>query len=269
MDDRGHLLTFGDDHSPGSDLAWDWITSQPWPGWTADVVSVTDPAPELIALFTHEPLHEHQPEQPRTAPPGAQLSGIHHLTTAADPRVVLCEKDNGDLTVVGARGRGPVASMVLGSTADWLMRCPSTPLVIAREGSPVRRILLCVDGSAHADAALAALLAMPWVGDCDVEVLAVFEGDDALRAAAQRAVDRLAQTGATVSVRVIEPDPEALTINARDRILEEVRATGPDLVVLGTAGRTGLSRLTVGSVAGAITHTSGCSVLLARDASQS
>ena len=267
MDAREHLLTFGDDHSPGADLAWDWITSQPWPGWTVDVVTVTDPAPELASLFTHEPLHEHDPQQPRTAPPSAQLSGVRHLTTAFDPRIVLCEKDDGELTIVGARGRGPVASMVLGSTADWLMRCPSTPLLIAREGSPVRRVLLCVDGSPHSDAALDALMALPWKGDCDVEVLAVFEGDDILREAAQRAVDRLAQTGANVSVRVIEPDPSALTINARDRILEEVRATDPDLVVLGTAGRTGLSRLMVGSVAGAVAHTAGCSVLLARDPS--
>ncbi len=267
MDADDRLLTFGDDHSPGSDLAWDWITSQPWPGWTVDVVSVTDPAPELIALFTHEPLHEHEAQQPRTAPPGAQLSGIRHLTTAADPRIVLCEKADGDLTVVGSRGRGPVASMVLGSTADWLMRCPSRPLVIAREGSPVRRVLVCIDGSAHADAALAALLSLPWVGDCEVEVLAVFEGDDALRVAAQHAVDRLAATGATVSVRVVEPNPEGLTINTRDRILDEVRDTAPDLVVLGTAGRTGLPRLVVGSVAGAVVHATGCSVLVARDAS--
>ena len=268
MDAQGHLLTFGDDHSPGSDLAWDWITSQTWPGWTVDVVTVTDPAPELASLFTHEPLHEHDPEQPRTAPPGAQLSGIRHLTTAFDPRIVLCEKSDGDLTVVGARGRGPVASMVLGSTADWLMRCPSTPLLIAREGSPVRRVLVCVDGSAHADAAISALTTMPWLADCEVEILAVFEGDDALREAAQRAVDRLSALGATVSVRVIEPNPEALTINPRDRILEEVRATGPDLVVLGTAGRTGLPRLLVGSVAGAVAHAAGCSVLLARDAAE-
>lgn len=267
MDARGHLLTFGDDHSPGSDLAWDWITSQSWPGWTVDVVSVTDPATDRASLFTHEPLHEYEPDQARTAPPGAQLSGIRHLTTAFDPRIVLCEKDDGDLTVIGARGRGPLASMVLGSTADWLMRCPSTPLVIAREGSPVSRVLMCVDGSAHAEAALDALLSLPWIGSCEVEVLAVFEGDDAVRDAAQRSVDRLAATGAAVSVRVIEPDPEALTINPRDRILDELRDTGPDLVVLGTAGRTGLSRLVVGSVAGAVAHAGRCSVLLARDAS--
>ncbi len=266
MDAQGHLLTFGDDHSPGSDLAWDWVTSQSWPGWTVDVVTVTDPPPELTSLFTHEPLHDYTPQQPRTSPPSAELAAIRHLTTAFDPRIVLCEKADGDLTVIGARGQGWVSSMVLGSTADWLMRCPSTPLVIAREGSPVRTVLMCVDGSTHADAAVEALAALPWIGDCSVEVLAVFEGDDELRVAAQRAVDRIAATGASVSVRVIEPDPESITVNPRSRILEELRATGPDLVALGTAGRTGLSRLLVGSVAGAVAHASQCSVLLARDA---
>ncbi len=265
MSTQGCLLTFGDDRSPGSDLAWDWVASQQWPGWSVDVVTVTDPPRELTSLFTHEPLHEHTPDQPRTAPASAQLTSIRHLTTAFDPRIVLCDDNAADLTVVGSRGAGRVAAMVLGSTAEWLMRCPSTPLLLARAGSPVRRVLVCVDGSAHADAAVSTLVAMPWVGSCDVEVLSVFEGDDHARRAAQAAVDRLAATGATVSVRVVEPDPSALTINPRDRILEELQATGPDLVVLGTAGRTGWSRLLVGSVAGAVAHAAPCSVLLARD----
>jgi nucleotide-binding universal stress UspA family protein len=268
MGTQNRVLTFGDDGSPGSDLAWDWITSQQWPGWTVDVVSVTAPAPELIALFTHEPLHEHQPDMPRSSPPAAQLTDIRHLTTAADPRIVLCEKSDADLTVIGARGQGPLKSMMLGSTADWLMRCPSTPLIIAREGSPVHRVLVCVDGSTHAGAAVDALLTFPWLTSCEVEVLAVFEGDDALRGSAQETVDRLSAIGVTVSVRVLEPDPEALTINPRDRILDEVRETGPDLVVLGTAGRTGWSRLMVGSVAGAVAHTAPCSVLMAHRSSE-
>ena len=267
MTDVEHVLTFGDDHSPGADLAWEWVCSQTWPGWSVDVVSVTDPAPELSSLFTHEPLHEFTPDTPRFAPPGAQLADVRHLTTAFDPRIVLCEKNDGDLLVIGARGQGLLKSMLLGSTAEWLMRCPTTPLVIAREGSPVHRVLVCVDGSSHADAAVSALAAMPWIAGCDIEVLAVSEGDDDAQRAARLSAERLSAIGATASARVLEPDPVILTINPRDRILEELRATAPDLVVLGTSGRTGWSRLMVGSVAGAVAHAAECSVILARDLS--
>lgn len=258
-------ITFGDDLSPGADIAWGWISAQTWPGWSVDVVTVTDPDPEIASLFTHEPLHEHTPMQWRVAPAASGLAGIRHLTTAYDPRVILCEKQDSDLIVVGARGRGLLKSMHIGSTAEWLMRCPTTPLVIARTSEPVKGIVVAVDGSVHARAAVDVLAALPWIGTCRVDVVAVLEGDDEIRGHARAAADVLEAAGASVTLRVLDVDPNALTVNPKYRILDAIDQLTPDLVVLGTQGRTGLSRLMVGSVAGAVAHSAPCSILLARD----
>jgi nucleotide-binding universal stress UspA family protein len=262
-------ITFGDDLSAGADIAWGWISAQIWPGWTVDVVTVTDPDPQIASLFMHEPLHEHTPERPRVAATVTELAAVRHLTTAYDPRVILCEKHDSDLIVVGARGKGLLKAMHIGSTAEWLMRCPTTPLVIARSAEPVRSILIAVDGSAHARAAVDVLIHLPWIGSCRIDVIAVDEGDEGIRGHARAAADVLEAAGATVKVHVLDVDPTAITVNPKYRILDAIDELEPDLIALGTQGRTGVTRLVVGSVAGAVAHGARCSVLLARDTSTS
>lgn len=257
-------ITFGDDHSAGADVAWGWICAQTWPDWTVDVVTVTSPPPQIESLFMHDPLHEHVPEQPRIAIPATGLATVHHLTTAYDPRIVLAEKHDSALMVVGARGRGLLKSMRIGSTAEWLMRCPSTPLVIARDAAPVRKALAAVDGSADSAAAVGALAAMPWIRGCSVHVVSVMEGDDVIRQGNHDAAGMLEAAGARVTAVIIDDDPSVISMNPRDRILDVIDERRPDLVVLGTSGRTGVPRLVIGSVAGGIAHAAPCSVLLAR-----
>lgn len=258
-------ITFGDDRSPGADLAWGWITAQKWGGCSVDAVTVTDPAPDITSLFTHEPLHDYAPEHPRIAPESSGITGVRSLTTAYDPRIVLCEKHDSDLIVVGARGHGLLKSMRIGSTAEWLMRCPGTPLVIARNAQAMRRVVACVDGSGHARAAVDVLASMPWIDGCEVEIVSVIEGEDVAGVDAHDAAAILKSAGAFASVRLVEPDLMAVTVNTRYLLLEAIDRFAPDLVVLGTKGVTGLPRLVVGSVAGTVAHAVPCSVLLARD----
>jgi nucleotide-binding universal stress UspA family protein len=253
-------ITFGDDGSAGADTAWGWVTAQRWPGWTVDVIRVSDPDPRLESLYMHDPLHEiADPENPRTAPADVGLAGIRHLTTAFDRRVIL-EESEGDLLIVGARGRGVLKSMHLGSTVEWLMRTPRTPLVVARQAEPVRGVVACVDGSAHADTAVDVLARMPWLAGVTVSVLTVTDDEESAGDAVERAVARLAGAGATATAVAV---PRASTGGVKGTLLAAVEERDPDLVVLGTRGRTGLVRAVVGSVAGAVAQQVTCSVLLA------
>lgn len=258
-------ITFGDDHSSGADTAWKWLSAQPWPGWELDVVTVTDPPAEVTSLFMHDPLHEYTPSQERIAPPECGLGRIRYLTTAHDPRIVMCEKGDSDLIIVGARGKGLLKAMHLGSTAEWLMRCPSTPLVIARNDSPAARIVVGIDGSSHADAAVGALASLPLTQRAQVTLVCVNDGHPEAAEHAHQAAELLQGAGANTEVVVVEPDPLALTVNARNAILDVVEQSAANLVVLGTHGRTGMARLTIGSVASGVAHAARCSVLLARD----
>lgn len=258
------IISFGDDGSPGADVAWSWITAQHWPGWTVDVVRVTAPKPGIESLFAYDPLREVHPDDARVASAASGIAGVRHLTTAFDPRIVLNGKRDGRLMVVGARGRGLLKAMRLGSTAEWLMRCPGTPLVVARSAAPVQRVLVCVDGSTHADAVVRALSDLPWIGGREVTVLSVIDDATATDEPARDAARVLEAAGAATHLVVVGTEG-AGGRHATRAILDRVDALAPDLVAMGTRGMTGLRRLTTGSVAGAVSHAASCTVLLARD----
>ena len=265
---QGPRLVFGDDGSAGADLAWLWINAQRWPGWHVDVVSVTPPAPTIESLFTHEPLHEFDPGPRRAAAESAELASLRFLTTAADPPLVLSEEAKGDVIVVGARGRGLLKAMHLGSTAEWLLHYPFTPVVIVRDPRPIHRVLVCCDGSGHARAAVRALMSMPWIADASVEVLAVVEAHANVDAQAQETGALLRSCAASVEINIVRPDELAVTVNPRLTIFERIHETNPDLVTLGTRGLSGMPRLFVGSVASAVVHHAPCTVLVAREHSE-
>jgi universal stress protein A len=81
------------------------------------------------------------------------------------------------------------------------------------------------------------------------------------RQAAQRQIDRLVQTakkaGVAAEGRVVDGVPA-------DQIVRLARVRQADMVVIGTHGRTGFSRLLLGSVAGRVVATARCPVLTVR-----
>nr|MDT0667796.1 universal stress protein [Micromonospora sp. DSM 115978] len=89
------------------------------------------------------------------------------------PRLVLGDQTDADLLVVGPRGQGELKALSIGSTADYVLHHPPAPLVIANAGRPVRRVLVCTDGSAAARRASTVLAGLPWAADVEVTVLSV------------------------------------------------------------------------------------------------
>lgn len=264
MDDTTKVLVLGDDGSAGADAAWEWVTLQKWPGWSVHVLAAHPPRgsearPELAVP------HPWTPPTPRIPDPRAEISDVIHLTVAEDPRLALHGYSGTDLLVIGPRGIGRLAALVLGSTAEWLVHHPPAPLVIARRPREARRVLVCADGSGHADRGLEVLGSMPWIARCEVTVLAVAEGglpypDRVTAAAAQQ----LRPYVAGVAQLPVPVDPVAVFINVRSTILDVVDELQPDLVVMGTRGLGPLKRLQLGSTASAISRLAPCSVLLVR-----
>jgi len=248
-------LTFGDDGTPAADVAWLWISEHSWTGWRLEVVTVTDvpiapPPPEEARL------HPWDPPRPRHAFEETGFAEVEHLTARIDPRLALSTPT--DLLVIGPKGPGLLKGVGLGSTAEWLVQHPPSPLVVARTGAPTRRVLAAHDGSPHAQRALTTLAGLPWVAGVELVVLTVDDGRADVDAASALVDEALA--GAPVeAVRVVATDRDPTTV-----ILQEYRAREPDLLVLGTVGLTGWRRLRLGSTAGAVARSVPGSVLLAR-----
>ena len=137
------------------------------------------------------------------------------------------------------------------------------------------KILVPLDGSKYSEAALQSAsfmarafnadlklvtveeIAMPiYPGEVDTQMLVDLEKDS--QAYLDSMAHQLRQEGCCVTTAVLPPGPPA------DRILDEVKRERTDLIVVGSHGRTGLTRLLLGSVAEKLARHAPCPVMIAR-----
>jgi nucleotide-binding universal stress UspA family protein len=196
-----------------------------------------------------------------------------------------------DLIVMTTHGRGGLSRFWLGSVADALVRLSPAPVLLLHvlEGCPipsrpaqVRRILIPLDGSERSEAIMAPALALGQLLGAVYTLLRVvvpavlgpaapfttptdFDPERTSRdeAEAQRYLDtvagRMEQAGAIVRTRVRVTDQVA------SAILEESQSERCDMIALSTAGRSGLRRLMIGSVADKVLRRAEVPLLLHRD----
>ncbi len=258
-------MVFGDDGSAAADVAWLWVNSHSWPGWTISVVEAHQPKEFAVLPPDRATAHPWVPKHPRELIAPAPDTTLEHLMAEADPRVVLDCAGEADLMVVGPRGRGALKQLHIGSTTEWLLVRPNPPLTIVRSGRPTRQVLVCVDGSDHARLATSTVAALPWIDGCTVTVLAVEDGVTDCEAALAEAVSTLREAGlepATLRAEAHHHGPAALR-DVRSVILGEVAALDVDLVALGTRGLGTFRRAFIGSTASAVALHAPCSVLVA------
>jgi nucleotide-binding universal stress UspA family protein len=189
-----------------------------------------------------------------------------------------------DLIVLGSRGHGTIATMLLGSTAAEVVDHAPCPVLVARSTS-LGPVAFANDGSTSARCAETLLSGWPifaservsvvTVAETAVPVAAAFtpglydqvldsytrsvdEARESVNQEASTAAARLAIAGLMTDAVVLDGDPAAELV----RFATE-RRTGT--IVLGTRGHTGLARLLLGSVARNVLVHAPCSVLITRE----
>lgn len=254
------VLAFGDDRSDQANVCWSWIENQRWEGWRLEIVTA-EPHADMAPVDPEEAmLHSWEPDVPRT-PGDSGFLDVEHLHAEIDPRVALISR-SWDLVAIGPRGEGILKGLHLGSTADWLLREPTSPLVIARQPEPVRSVLFAADGSAHAQRALDTLLKLSWLNDMKVRVVTVEDGHADTVVAQEGATSALSEAGAEVEGRVLQGRP-------RKTILDEIEKASPDMVVMGARGLKGVKRLVVGSTTAAVANSTDRTLLIAHAETES
>lgn len=208
---------------------------------------------------------------------GVAMDGRVVIGSAVNVILDVARETHAELIVMGTHGRTGIARLALGSIAERVVRVSPIPVLttpLVREGEPTTPrpaaiVLIATDFSPDGDAAIRAGLALAPRGS-RVHLVHVFESsmlganDDVAESAAhirelaiEREAIRYARTGLRITHRVRRGV-------AHQEILREAHEIEADRIVVGTAGKTGVDRLLLGSVAEHVVRGSRVPVLVAR-----
>lgn len=218
------------------------------------------------------------------AAPGVFVKAVLGAGRAADVIVDECFSFDPDLVVIGSRGRGGLATSVLGSVSAEVVDRAPCPVLVAR-GRSLARIVLAEDGSGPAVAASRVLSELPLFARADIRVVSVVDvpfpilmPDPATASAAAMAIRAHEESLAALRVAhatFARERAESLALHglrttweqreggAVSELIAAAKTHGADCIVTGSRGHSGLRRFFLGSVARGVLLNAPCSVLIA------
>lgn len=209
--------------------------------------------------------------------PAGPVSRRLEVGKPAELILSVAQEQKVDLIVLGARGLGPITERLFGSVSHRVLNeAPCPILVVNRAITPLRDLLLCLEGPHDAEAMLRFLSTKPFQGSPEITVLTIVPFSQPAWPADERAAeiiqgqlllsakdfvegvaDKLSAAGYTTTARAMIGIPSTT-------ILDEVTSRRPDLLVMGSHGRKGITRVVLGSVSHAVLHRMPCPVLAIR-----
>jgi nucleotide-binding universal stress UspA family protein len=237
--------------------------------------------PEVALLYVFE-----RPES-ECVPPEEVSSACRALRTAhvnaslelrdgkpAEEILRLARARNVDLIAMSTQGRGGLVRFIAGSVAEEVLRHTDIPMLLTRPDVPVKpwkRIAVALDGSDRAEEILPDVVRLARTLRATVEVIEVefpsiagVAGEVAIPLPTVDPMPYLKGVVARLQSQGVEASAVALEGSASGELLKQVRSSGAALLCMTTHGRSGLSRLLLGSVAEEIVRKAPCPVLLRR-----
>jgi nucleotide-binding universal stress UspA family protein len=204
-----------------------------------------------------------------------------------DPRPALVDAavaSSADLIVLGARGLGAAASMLLGSVSVSVARHAPCSVLVCRSGArPVRTMTIGVDGGADSNRAIEFLRELPLPDTRVARVVGVVEPlrfpttapafmTSTLKAAIEAIEDERRHDLATavwaaverLSLRVGRVVAATPTGSAAAVLIRDAEEHQSDLIVVGARGIGAVERILLGSVSESVLRHAGCPVLVVR-----
>lgn len=265
------------DGSPSAQQAETLAATTSWPDGTVIDVLCVDHGPradDWLAALTE-----------RLNGPGRTVRARVVFGRPATTIVAEARQLGSELVIIGTHVHGAFAAFALGSVASEVTDTCPCPVLVARRPT-LGPIVLGHDGSTGARRAEDLVASWPFLARETVRVVSVsrvlppwyasatagtgpvIDGDllqeqvdeqhAELRRTAEAAAARLAGRGVKATV-------DARDGSAADGLLDATADAKAELIVVGSRGNTGLTRLLLGSVARTVLYQAPCSVLVVRE----
>jgi nucleotide-binding universal stress UspA family protein len=187
------------------------------------------------------------------------------LRTGSPAEVIIttAEQEHIDFIVMGARGLGPIKKRILGSVSHRVLTsAPCAKLIVNGPMRALRQVLLPLAGTFDTEDALRFLQSNPF----RASAVACRGGCGCSRRPGTTGIGKCATVPGTYrrssSCTWYQARSQALLGAPVKSILTHAQKEKADLIVMGTRGRKGLSRLILGSVSHAVLHHAHCPLLV-------
>ncbi len=200
-----------------------------------------------------------------------------HLKIGSPAEVILsmAKEQHADLIVMGARGLGPVKERLLGSVSHRILTLAScATLIVNGPVKAMKQILLPLEGPSDVEAAIRFLQLKPFHEAVELTLMTVLPwteppwpsgAAEAAAAAATEILEKQAEYIEAVAERLCamgyQAHGVALLGTPATMILQQATTLRSDLILMGTRGQRGITRLVLGSVSHAVLHKAPCPVL--------
>lgn len=280
---EGSYVLAGYDGSPGSERAVRWAAEQAWIRrlplnichtwhWPYPVPPSGPTALEIARKMGQHTL-DHGTYIARRVAPHIQVRP--RLTAGPASAILIEESENAVMAVVGARGAGGFADLGAGSTAVRLAAYGSCPVVAVRDAPGDGPVVVGVDGSPAADAALAFAFEEAALHHRPLRAVFACWEPEAIASAEMgmlRDPEQLRTPGIVRLERAVSPwrekypyveaETSLVMRTPRHALLEAGEHAG--LLVVGNRGLGGVTGLRLGAVSYALLVHAPCSVAIVR-----
>lgn len=269
----------------------DEVARRSWPcGSSVRVLTVLEPSHIWESSHSGKLTREGTQEFVQSAAEYLCCAGLDASSVLrhGDPKTVVlneAEQSDADLVILGPHGHSGLSRFLVGSVARKVLRSAHCSVEIVRPRPALEfRLLLATDGSPCSKAAAQSIANRPWRPNTELEIMTVVEPIvpsrhnpyppyfdqecmEALRGDAMKA----SQHAVAEAQKIVAPaelkTSESILVplgTPQSLILEEAERWDTDLIMLGSHGRHGLSRLVIGSVSEAVALHADCSVEVVR-----